>query len=176
MDHRRITIRSIQDAESLHAQIIESASRTAAWLRSYSDEPMALLKKLKFELVGHDPITGESLNVVEQLNQTFTILATLRAVEELIRLHPDSEGFQLCLGTSSGRDISSVKPDFVAAEVFAATHPRSNQKLKMEIDRLAKDHSQHRYVFFASPRYSPGRHEKLERLGTDIRVYATDAL
>jgi hypothetical protein len=24
------------------------------------------------ELIGHDPLTGELLNVVEQLNQTFT--------------------------------------------------------------------------------------------------------
>ena len=54
--------------------MLAGAAHTASWLRSFIGEPMALLKSLRFELVGHDPLTGEPLNVVEQLNQTFTIL------------------------------------------------------------------------------------------------------
>ena len=70
---------------------------------------MDLLKTLRFDQVGHDPLTGNGLNIVEQLNQTFTILVTLRAIERLIELHPEAEGFRLALGTSSGRDIESVE-------------------------------------------------------------------
>lgn len=103
---------------------------------------MTLLKSLRFELVGHDPLTGEPLNVVEQLNQTFTILVSLRAVEKLIEFHPDAGGFRLALGTSSGRDIESVVPDMVAAEVFSATRPSSNQKLKKDVARLSADPAQ----------------------------------
>ncbi len=65
---------------------------------------------------GHDPLTGEALNVIEQLNQTFTILVSLRAVERLIEMHPEANGFRLALATSSGRDIESVEPDLVAGE------------------------------------------------------------
>ena len=70
---------------------------------------MSVLRAMRFDTVGHDPLTGEPLNVVEQLNQTFTILVTLRAIEQLFELHPDAGGFRLALGTSSGRDIESVK-------------------------------------------------------------------
>ena len=162
MDHRRPIIRTIADAEGMHAQMLAGAARTADWLRSFTGEPMALLKSLRFELVGHDPLTGEPLNVVEQLNQTFTILVSLRAVERLIELHPEAGGFQLALGTSSGRDIESVIPDLVAAEVFSATRPSSNQKLKKDVERLRSDPAKHRYVFFAAPGYTTGRQNQLE--------------
>ena len=121
------TIHTVAEAETIFAQVVDSAARTAAWLRSFDAEPMALLKALRFEMVGHNPLTGDPLNVVEQLNQTFTILVTLRAIERLIELHPEAGGFRLALGTSSGRDIENVVPALVAAEVFAATHPASNQ-------------------------------------------------
>ncbi len=171
MDHRRPIIHSITDAEAMHAQLLAGAAQTAEWLRAFAGDPMALLKSLRFELVGHDPLTGEPLNVVEQLNQTFTILVTLRAVERLIELHPDAGGFRLALGTSSGRDIESVAPDLVAAEVFSATRPTSNQKLKKDIARLSSDPAQHRYVFFAAPGFATGRHERLET-APGIQVYA----
>jgi hypothetical protein len=171
LDHRRPIIRSISDAEAMHARLLDSAARTAGWLRAFSGDPMALLKALRFETVGHDPLTGEALNVVEQLNQTFTILVTLRAVERLIELHPEADGFRLALTTSSGRDIESVVPDLVAAEVFSATHPASNQKLKKDLLRLSADPARHRYVFFAAPGYIAGRQERLET-SPSIQVHA----
>jgi hypothetical protein len=171
MDHRRPIIRTIADAEGMHAQMLASAARTADWLRNFAGEPMALLKALRFETIGHDPLTGDPLNVVEQLNQTFTILVTLRAVEQLIELHPDAGGFRLALGTSSGRDVESVAPDLVAAEVFSATHPNSNQKLKKDLARLSADPARHRYVFFAAPGYVVGRNERLETVpGVQVHV------
>lgn len=172
MDHRRPIIRTIADAEGMHAQLLAGAANTAAWLRNFAGDPMALLKALRFELVGRDPLTGEPLNVVEQLNQTFTILVTLRAVERLIELHPDAGGFRVALGTSSGRDIRSIVPDMVAAEVFSATHPSSNQKLKKDLARLRADPALHRYVFFAAPGYAAGRQEQLEKTAPGIQVHA----
>jgi len=173
MDHRRPIIRSIDEAEAMRAQLLKGAAATAKWLREFSGDPMALLKALRFELVGHDPLSGEPLNVVEQLNQTFTILVTLRAIERLIELHPDAGGFQLALGTSSGRDIESVVPGCVAAEIFSATRPTSNQKLKKDIARLSTDPARHRYVFFASPGFSAGRRHELET-APEIQVHAVE--
>lgn len=176
LDHRRCVIRTIADAEQLYARILDGAAHTVAWIRNFDSgaEPMDLLRKLRFETVGHDPLSGEPLNVVEQLNQTFTILASLRSVERLIELHPDAHGFRLALGTCSGRDIESIEAGLVAAEVFSATHPNSNNKLRKEITRLANDPAIHRYVFFASPAWPPGRHENLEVPGTGVQVYATE--
>jgi hypothetical protein len=175
MDHRRPIILTIADAEGIRAQILAGAAHTVDWLRSFTGDPMELLKALRFKSVGHDPLTGEPLNVVEQLNQTFTILVTLSAVEQLIELHPDAGGFRLALGTSSGRDIESVAPDMVAAEVFSATHPNSNQKIKKDLARLSGDPARHRYVFFASPGFQPGRQMDLEsETAPGVQVYAVE--
>jgi hypothetical protein len=111
--------------------------------------------------VGHDPLTGAALNVIEQINQTFTILVPLRAVGRLIEMHPEANGFRLALSAIGGRDIQSVEPDLVAAEVFSATHPGSNQKLKKDMARLALDPAPYRYVFFAAPNYQSGRQTDL---------------
>ena len=127
-----------------------------------SGSALELLTALRFQTVWYDPLTGEALNVIEQLNQTFTILVSLRAVERLIEMHPEANGFRLGLATSSGRDIESVEPDLVAAEVLSATHPSSNQKLRKDIARLTSDTARHRYVFFAAPNYSSGRQAHLE--------------
>jgi hypothetical protein len=86
---RRRVICTVAEAEAMHAKLVESAARTAKWLAAYSGEPMALLRSLRFETVGGDPLTGVPLNIIEQLNQTFTIIVTLHAIERLIELHPD---------------------------------------------------------------------------------------
>jgi hypothetical protein len=124
-------------------------------------------------MVGYDPLTGEPLNIVEQLNQTFTILVSLHAIERLIELHPEAGGFRLALGTRSGRDIESVRPNHVAAEAFSATRPTSNQKLTKDLTRLATDTALRRYVFFASPGLSPGRHVELETV-PNIQVHVVE--
>ena len=155
-------ILSVSGAKALRAQVLSGAERTTAWLRDFTGSPLELFTALRFQPVGHDPLTGEALNVVEQLNQTFTILVSLRAVERLLEMHPDANGFRLALATSSGRDIESIEPNLVAAEVFSATHPGSNDKLRKDIDRLAPDPARHRYVFFAAPDYASGRQAHLE--------------
>ena len=121
-DPKRRTILTFAEAEDMHVKLAESAAHTAKWLAARTnDDPMSPLRAMRFDAVGHDPLTGEPLNVVEQLNQTFTILVSLRAIEQLFEIHPDAGGFRLALGTSSGRDIESVKERLVAAEVFSAT-------------------------------------------------------
>jgi hypothetical protein len=173
IDPKRRTILTFAEAEDMHAKLAESAVHTAKWLAAQTNDPMSLLRAMRFDTIGHDPLTGEPLNVVEQLNQTFTILVTLRAIEQLFELHPDAGGFRLALGTRSGRDIESVKERLVAAEVFSATRPTSNQKLKKDQMRLATDPAQYRYVFFCCPGYSAGRQPALEKI-SGIQIYAVD--
>ena len=146
--------------------MISGAERTVSWLRAFAGTPLELLTALRFQTVGHDPLSGGALNVVvEQLNQTFTILVSLRAVEGLTEMHPEANGFRFALATSSGRDIESMVPDLVAGEVFSATHPDSNQKLKKDIARLASDPARYRYAFFAAPNTVQGGNLNSRRRG-----------
>src|SRR5262245_37611822 len=92
-DIRRSVIRSVDEAEALRMQVLTAAKRTTAWLRDFTGSPLELFSALRFQPVGHDPLTGQALNLIEQLNQTFTILASLLAVERLIEMHPDANGF-----------------------------------------------------------------------------------
>ena len=172
MDSRLRTIRTTADAEEMHSQILQGAANTAKWLRTFEGNPMAMLRQLRFDPIGCDPLTGQPLNIVEQLNQTFTILVSLRAVECLIEMHPEAEGFRVALGTCQGRDVESLKPGLVSAEVFSATSPNSNQKLKKDLARLAVDSAEHRYIFFACPGYSAGRHETLET--SQVQIFAVE--
>ena len=173
MDHRRPTIHTIAEAEALRENVLSAAKHSADWLRRFAGAPLELFRELRFHTVGHDPLTCAPLNFVEQLNQTFTILVTLRAIEQLLEIHPEAGGFRLALTTSSGRDIESVVQDLVAAEVFAATHPNSNQKIKKDIARLSADPARHRYVFFAAPGYTRGRQVALET-SRDVEVWCVE--
>ena len=104
------------------------------------------------------------MNIIEQVNQTFTYLVTVEAAKVLIARHPEAQGLRINLGTAAGFDLESVAPDVVAAEAFAATHPRSNDKLRKDIQRLAEQAPsvQHRYVFFSCPGFTGGRQPQLE--------------
>jgi hypothetical protein len=43
-------------------KVLGEAERTAAWLRGFAASPLELLTALRFQPVGHDPLTGEPLN------------------------------------------------------------------------------------------------------------------
>ncbi len=80
LDHTRRTVRSVADIEAMRVLVAKNAARTADWLAAHKESPMELPRALRFDPIGHDPLTGRPLNVIEQLNQTFTILVTLRAL------------------------------------------------------------------------------------------------
>jgi hypothetical protein len=174
-DVRRIEIRSVKEVEDLFTKVLGEAERTAAWLGVLAGSPLELFTALRFEPVGkhpkfpfvstpagRDPLTGEPLNLIEQINQTFMVLLSLRAVDSLIEIHPEANGFHLALATNSGCDIESVEPDMVAAKVSA--HPGSTHKFQKDMAHLASAPAQHRYMFFAAPKDANGRQAPLETL------------
>lgn len=156
-------VEGIRRAAELAKDALSAASRTLM--------PLDLLAKLKFSSAGHHPFEPRQLNLIEQVNQTFTALAAFRAVEILFDLHPDSPGFRLRLCTKAGRDIESLRAGDVEAEVFAAITPRHNRKLRNDMERMAASVAVSRYVFFDCPDYIVGRHPKLEGSG-EIEVWA----
>lgn len=170
-----LTVHTVDDVERLFRRVREAAEKTQTWLRAHEGDPMQLLRSMKFEAIGCHPISDHALNVVEQINQTFTYAVALAAARELLKLHPDAGGFRLAPGAHASLplDIMSEAEGLVGAETFAAVTPRNNGKLTADLNKLAERPEVHRYVFFASPLF-PGtsRLRKLEREG--VQVWSVD--
>lgn len=146
-------------------------------------DPLEVVKDLKLELLGFDPyVPGQRMNLVEQVNQSATLLVACAAVERLLRKHPSKDGYVISRPTAKGFDLWAVDAS-VAAEVFAATNPASNQKFKKDLEAVLKNKEplhlvppRYRYVFFVSRSlkgFPPGSYpiEKAENdptLGSDI--------
>ena len=101
------------------------------------------------------------MNLIEQVNQTFTYLASVKAVKKLMELHPTLSPFTVNLGTAPGSDIASANGE-LAAEVFAAVSTASNRKLMKDRQKVSQTSATFKYVFFMCPGMGPGRQLKLE--------------
>ena len=156
---KQIEVSSLTVVDELLATIRDAARKTQMALCRLGNEPDALraLAAMKFESVGVDPLDpGRPLNVIEQLNQTFTYVASLDAVKRLMERHPEASSFTLNLGTRPGWDVESEDCGGIIAEVFAATHPASNNKLKKDIKKVSLGDAAHKYAFFMCPGISAG--------------------
>lgn len=164
-------VKEVREIERYLATIEASTKRAIEALAALTNSGDAL-RQMKFGKTGRHPIEDRALNVVEQVNQTFSYLVALNAAKWLLRTHPEAGGFSLAPGAHAAQrlDIMSVEPNLVGAEAFAATSPGSNRKLDKDLKRLGGDASRHRYAFFYSPGYGPGRHPKLEKVeGVEVR-------
>jgi len=151
--NKQLEISNFQVIYDYKTVVLEAMENTKQKIKQLSNQKEAfdLFHDLRFSEVGQDPLEKRPLNFVEQLNQTFTYLASLQATEYLIKVHPENIPYILNLGTSPGFDIVS-KDGLVTAEVFAATSPHSNDKLKKDCIRVADSKGpRHRYVFYYSP-------------------------
>ncbi|MFC3814494.1 hypothetical protein [Lysobacter sp. GCM10012299] len=164
---KRRSIATEADASQLEEAVVRSAAKALAKLADLhsASDVLHTLWSMKFKPVGFDPLDSESpLNIIEQLNQTFTYIASARALRILIRLHPEFAPFALNLGTAGGTDIESTHGDGVACEVFAAVNTSNNQKLRNDLLKVSTTHAAHKYVFFMCPGFDEGRQRHLERL------------
>ena len=172
------TILTVAEIGPLLDRVHAAAGRTTQAIgRLIASEPdgIEILRQMKFTEMAWHPVDDRPLNLIEQLNQTWTYLVTLKALPFLFERHPAAGGFQLNLGTASGTDIESVVPNLVAAEVFAAVHPSNNRKLSKDLKKLALDcpDAQSRYVFFGAPGFRHERQHKLETV-EGIEVWGID--
>jgi hypothetical protein len=176
---RQIIIRHLDEIEPLRREISAAAERTAKALTellSAALNGIEILRRMKFIEMAWDPIAPERrLNIVEQINQTWTILVTLKALPFLFDQHHDAGGFRLNLGTAAGTDIESLEPNLVAAETFAAVRPSSNRKLTKDMEKLVRTcpMAKSRYVFFGAPGFKHERQVKLETT-EGIEVWAVE--
>lgn len=179
----------IEEIAVRRSVIYENIARTVVHLRTILDgEPLKVLFQLKFERCAHDPLTGEVMNLIEHINQSWTCLTSFSAVEFLFERHTDISKFLLNLGVTSGFDIedlfepepgdgcligSEVFGTKVAAEVYSATSVNGSRKLARERRKLVTTSgARQKYVFFFVPGVDPGRHENLEANAGNLEVWS----
>ena len=145
-------VHSTQELDQLENQVIAAAKRTVEALCTLLSEaePLYAFAQMNFELSGFHPTADRSLNLIEQIYQTFTYLASVQATRWLFQHHPDAAPFLLNLGTTGGTDIESIDGS-VAAETFASVNPRNNRKLDNDIDKVGCTAAVHKYVFYICP-------------------------
>jgi hypothetical protein len=161
-----LTIHTVADADRLMAKVREAARHAQDWIVAQTGDPLNLLRQMKFEPVGIHPVDHDRpdhLNLVEQINQTWTYVAAIAAARQLLALHPDAGGFRLAPGAHSALplDIMSEKDGLVGAETFAAVSPCNNAKLEKDLEKMKGRSESHRYVFFMSPQF-PGNKQRFE--------------
>ena len=145
------TIHSEIDLRRLRHRVEEAATRAWESLRQLDDlPPLQRMAALRFTALGRHPIEDRALNLIEQVNQTFTYLASFAAAEEIIRRHPNALPIRLNLGTASGSDLESPSAG-VAAEVFAAVNRHNNGKLALDIKKVVGTSARYKYVFYFCP-------------------------
>jgi hypothetical protein len=172
-----MVVRNIVDVDRYLGQVRDAAAKIHAWIAAQTGDPLDLLRRMKFETAGIHPIQGHALNIVEQINQTWTYVVALAAARHLLELHPEAGGYLLAPGAHAAidLDIMSEVPGLVGAETFAAVDPKNNKKLETDLRKLAARTEQHRYIFFMSPLF-PGfkRLPELEMESNDIQVWSVD--
>ena len=166
-----LTVETADDVERQLGLVRASAARVQAWISAFRGDPIDLLRHMKFETVGFHPVEDRPLNLVEQINQTWTYAVALAATAKLLELHPNAGGFKVAPGAHMPLplDIMSVLEGEVGAETFAAVHPRNNGKLAGDLAKMSGRIERYRYVFFCSPAF-PGfqRLRQLETNGVEV--------
>ncbi len=177
---RPLIVGSHDDIERLQRLI-----RLAAWNAHekihrllLDGDPMEVLYALKFDYVGHTPLTiGRPQRLTEQFYRGFKALTTLAAAKQIgDRFFP--ERMVLRLGYFSrkefpelpwhrqrypGPEVESERLGLLDAEVFSAVSTASNAALPKSCERMAFSPAWERYIFFHVPSEEPGRRLDLEK-------------
>lgn len=163
---------SIAEIEAALAIIKDNTAHACAVLRELPADLVQALACLKFDPIGSHPLERRPLNIVEQINQTFSYLVALKAARLLLEWHPEGEGSRLAPGAHAPigwLDVESLAPGVVGAETFAAVRPENNRKLAGDLVKMAARPERFRYVFFMSPLFPrTERQAKLERDGVQV--------
>ena len=151
-------IESCADCDDIEKRVVVAVAQTVTSLKELLASPDALqaFAAMKFELSGLHPIEERRLNLIEQINQTFTYLASVGAARWLLKEHQETVALRLNLGTAMGSDIESLDGNghtdgFIVAETFSAVTPKNNNKLKNDIAKVSAADAKYKYVFYICP-------------------------
>lgn len=134
-----------------------------------SNNALEVFEKLKFDKIGLEPLTGNSENFIEVINQCHTYLVSIMAVEFLLQEHP-GHTFVINWGNIPGYDIASTD-NMIIAECFAATSYKSNGKLATDLKRLAANATaKHRYEFFYDKEFTEKHNAYYQEKYPNIKI------
>ena len=151
--------------------VIARAGQARAVLNNLTCNPMGALHAMRFERIGVNPLDGNPINLIEQLNQTFHGLASFAAASWLLeKFQQCVEGLCLAPQSAAGSDIRSIPTGLVAAEVFAAVSPRNNRKLWKDVKKADGAPAEHRFVFFYSPDEAPALMESVRQQFPAVQI------
>lgn len=170
---KKVILNNILEIEDHIEDITHAAEQAQLRITEMSENTHAMdfMERLKFEKMGYDPLNSDrNLNFTEQLNQTFTYLASMKAAEFIFNEHPGISSLTLNLGTAPGSDLETNDCGGIAAEVFAATKPSSNNKLNKDIQRVSETDAKYKYSFFMCPGIECG--EYLQKSTLDVIVWS----
>jgi hypothetical protein len=121
--HKVITRKNLN---SLIEQLDVSAAKTQSSIKKLasSKDAMAFLFECKFNQSGFNPLDSSiKLNLIEQLNQTFTYLASFKGAEYIFLHHKKVKSLTLNLGTASGTDIETSEDGELLLKFLPASIP-----------------------------------------------------
>jgi len=170
---KKVILNNILDIEGYIEDITHAAEQAQLRIAEMSESTHAMdfMGQLKFNKMGCDPLNSDrDLNFIEQLNQTFTYLASMKAAEFLFNKHPEISTLTLNLGTAPGSDLETNDCGGIAAEVFAATRPSSNNKLNKDIQKVSMTDAKYKYSFFMCPDIESG--EYLQKSSSAVIVWS----
>lgn len=167
------TLRSTEDIEAIRLSIISNCEKSVSRIKQNDADPLRAMFEMKFQATGFHPSAGYALNLVEQINQTFTYLCALEAASLLFDWHQGLNGLSIYPGAHAPKgtlDIEALEqPNFLGAETFAAVTPTNNRKLIKDLEKLRDREEEYRYVFFISPTHMvTSRQERLEKYGVHV--------
>jgi hypothetical protein len=151
MANQPIRIKSHKDLHKYKHLIKENSDKTIENIKTLvsTEDSITALHEFKFNKLGYEPIQGYRLNFIEQLNQMFSHIVVLKGAEFLLKNYPGKE-FILNMGTQGGFDIVSVDKKIIC-ECFSTTSPISNNKIKLDAEKLLKNNTAERkYIIFFS--------------------------
>ncbi len=140
-----------------------------------SGKSIDFLRKIKFEQCGYDPLFDHQTNFIEQVNQTFTYLVCIAAVEYLMIKYP-TQRFNVNFGTEAGHDVESENGNIIC-ECFAATNPKSNQKLKLDVQKVSESElALKKYIIFFAENKELTYVDNLRKKHQDIEIISIDTI
>ena len=136
-------------------------------------QPLEMLRSLRFDPIGQDPLDGRPISIVEQVERACVCTVAVEAARILLALHPDAGGFRLAR-SACGTDVSVVSRtrSFVEAKTFAGVTPRNSSKIKTMANFLTGSNA-HEYLFFHSPEFrGTARQHQFDRGA--VQVWSVD--
>jgi hypothetical protein len=167
--NKSVVIHSLDDLTAYKEKILSNLKRSTNQLQLIlnNNDPLDVFKILKFTKCATEPLTSESENLIEVINQSMTYIISIMAVEYLYRVYNNT--FIINFGNVSGYDIISEDKSIVC-ECFAATSYTSNHKLVSDMKRLSESSAAHKYEFFYDKEFTDKRRQHYKEKYPDIEI------